>query len=131
MKFTDYGPGDEITWPAYRGHPNDPRAPDPDESITRKEAEEFLRDQVKIAIDQPGNAHVIRPPKQSVFVADLLVPDTLKSRLKLLKICRLAQMMVCNEDDILRAIHEFIDERAAEHADAWADELLAEHGERL
>ena len=22
------GPGDEATWPAYTGHPNDPRAPD-------------------------------------------------------------------------------------------------------
>lgn len=28
MKFTDYGPGDEITWPMCVGHPNDPRTPD-------------------------------------------------------------------------------------------------------
>jgi hypothetical protein len=26
-KFTDLGPGDEATWPAYSGHPNDPRDP--------------------------------------------------------------------------------------------------------
>lgn len=26
-KLTDYGPGDPDTWPAYTGHPNDPRAP--------------------------------------------------------------------------------------------------------
>jgi len=26
-KLTDLGPGDEATWPAYSGHPNDPRDP--------------------------------------------------------------------------------------------------------
>lgn len=131
MKITQYGPGDECTWPPYAGHPNDPRAPEPDESLTRDEAKEFLVEQVKTAIDQPGNAHVIRPSKTSVPVADLLVPDTLKSRLLLLQICRLVQMKCCNEDDVFAAVEAFINDRAAEHADAWADELLAEHGERL
>lgn len=27
QRYTQYGPGDEPTWPAYSGHPNDPRAP--------------------------------------------------------------------------------------------------------
>jgi hypothetical protein len=27
--YTNYGPGDSETWPAYSGHPNDPRAPEP------------------------------------------------------------------------------------------------------
>jgi transposase len=33
------GPGDEVTWPAYAGHPNDPRAPDEPEwgQMTRAE----------------------------------------------------------------------------------------------
>ncbi len=25
-KFTEFGPGDSATWPAFAGHPNDPRA---------------------------------------------------------------------------------------------------------
>jgi hypothetical protein len=28
-RYTSYGPGDECTWPAYSGNPNDPRAPEP------------------------------------------------------------------------------------------------------
>ena len=27
-KFTEFGMGDSATWPAYAGHPNDPRTPD-------------------------------------------------------------------------------------------------------
>lgn len=35
------GPGDEITWPSYTGHPNDPRAPidDRDTAIDERAAE--------------------------------------------------------------------------------------------
>lgn len=28
MHYTTLGPGDPATWPAYAGHPNDPRNPD-------------------------------------------------------------------------------------------------------
>lgn len=28
-RYTNFGPGDDCTWPAYTGHPNDPRAPEP------------------------------------------------------------------------------------------------------
>jgi hypothetical protein len=43
------GPGDEATWPAYSGHPNDPRGPlddgedeeDIDEDIDYDEEEEY------------------------------------------------------------------------------------------
>jgi hypothetical protein len=28
-RYTSFGPGDECTWPAYAGHPNDPREPEP------------------------------------------------------------------------------------------------------
>jgi hypothetical protein len=28
-RYTNYGPGDSETWPAYSGNPNDPRAPEP------------------------------------------------------------------------------------------------------
>lgn len=27
-RYTQYGPGDEITWPPYSGNPNDPRHED-------------------------------------------------------------------------------------------------------
>ena len=27
-RYTNYGPGDSETWPAYSGNQNDPRAPD-------------------------------------------------------------------------------------------------------
>ena len=30
MKFTNYGPGDDATWGAPTGHPNDPRTEDDD-----------------------------------------------------------------------------------------------------
>lgn len=30
-RYTQYGPGDEITWPPYSGNPNDPRHEDDDE----------------------------------------------------------------------------------------------------
>lgn len=30
MRLTDYGPGDEQTWPPCAGHPNDPRTDDED-----------------------------------------------------------------------------------------------------
>ena len=33
-KFTEFGVGDAPTWPAYAGHPQDPRAPLPDEDPT-------------------------------------------------------------------------------------------------
>ena len=42
------GPGDEATWPAYAGHPNDPRAPDDDqdfEDLPRGEQIERLTDE--------------------------------------------------------------------------------------
>ena len=34
-RMTDFGPGDEATWPAYSGHPNDPR--DPSRRVSRPE----------------------------------------------------------------------------------------------
>lgn len=34
MNYTTYGPGDEITWPPYSGHPNDPRGYDEVEPST-------------------------------------------------------------------------------------------------
>ena len=33
-KFTEFGMGDSATWPAYAGHPLDPRAPLDDEDPT-------------------------------------------------------------------------------------------------
>lgn len=27
--YTNFGPGDDCTWPAYYGNQNDPRAPEP------------------------------------------------------------------------------------------------------
>lgn len=35
------GPGDEVTWPAYAGHPNDPRAPAEHDCGCERCAEEF------------------------------------------------------------------------------------------
>ena len=37
MSYTR-GPGDEATWPAFSGHPNDPRAPEDDSDDTTEEA---------------------------------------------------------------------------------------------
>lgn len=33
-KFTEFGMGDSATWPPFAGHPNDPRAPLPDDDTT-------------------------------------------------------------------------------------------------
>ena len=33
-KFTEFGAGDAPTWPAYAGHPHDPRAPIDDDDPT-------------------------------------------------------------------------------------------------
>lgn len=36
MKITQQGPGDPATWPAYSGHPNDPRAEDESDDIASR-----------------------------------------------------------------------------------------------
>ena len=42
MSYTR-GPGDEATWPAFSGHPHDPRTPDDDSDDTTAEAINMVR----------------------------------------------------------------------------------------
>lgn len=41
-RFTDLGPGDEATWQPYSGHPNDPRAPEPEEDDEYRDDDELI-----------------------------------------------------------------------------------------
>ena len=60
MSYTQFGPGDSATWPAYAGHPNDPRYNGEDEDNLEGAMVELEGNTIDVLYERVGNRAVLR-----------------------------------------------------------------------